>query len=274
MKYFSLFLFLAAFGATAMGQQQWQLRLGGGYDFSAASQYMLTQTNGNATSTNYRSVNSSFGRGLGFNADITCWINRYFGFTAGGAWHNTLPEVKGHSNFSGFEYGSEEDNNWRSSTVVATAGITLKVPDTKLNPYARMSMLLPVYTRVTNDADWKDYSMFNNSSGTSQHVYRLRNTVGYNAALGIAPALSKHTAVFAEINIQSLAILARHSTMTSYKQNGVEQIDSYSVYSRETDYVKKMDTSYPYNADAPNRQLTFSFPYSSIGIHIGVSFKL
>jgi hypothetical protein len=137
-----------------------------------------------------------------------------------------------------------------------------------------MGVLLPFYSHLEEDADWGAVYMAGSANGRSHKVFRLRNTAGYNAAVGIAPKLDKHMALFAEINIQSMAILARHSELTSDLQNGVEKIGTYTTYAKETDYVKKTDGNYQYSDNKPAQQLTFSFPYSSIGIHIGVSFKL
>src|SRR5438445_203010 len=98
MKPLLFILFLAASCSPCIAQKEWELRLGGGYNFSTASQYILDQVSATSTNINSRSVNSSFGRGVGFNADATCWMNRYFGITAGAGYQVTTPPVKGSYN--------------------------------------------------------------------------------------------------------------------------------------------------------------------------------
>ena len=274
MKPLLCILFLYTLVSPAIAQKSWELRMNAGYDFSTASQYLLDQINNNMNAYSSRSVNSSFGRGLGFGGDVTCWINRYFGFMAGGSYHIMTPPVKGYAYNNFIDAGSSSNSTWHSSTALAIAGIALKVPDTRLHPYARMSLVLPVYSHIREDADWSSWGWGGSTQGQYKKTYRLRNTAGYTAAIGIAPALNKRLALFAEINIQSLAALARRSTLTSYTQNGVEKINTYKTIQKETRYVKKMDGNFPYNENEPLEELTFSFPYSSIGIHAGVSIKL
>jgi len=274
MKFFLLSFFFAGLFMPCSAQKQWDLRLQAGYDFSTASQYLLNHAMVTSLSSVTRAVNSSFGRGPSFSADVTRWVNNWFGFTAGGRYHITGPAVKGYYDYNAVDYRYNATSSWHSHTAIAMAGIALKVPDTKLHPYARMGVLLPIYAGITENADWSSFGLTGSSHGQYKKVFRVRNTAGYTASAGIAPKLGKHMSVFAEINLQSLAILARRSELISYKQNDAEKIDTYPVYARKTDYVKKLDEYRTYSADEPSQELTFSFPYSSIGIHIGVSFKL
>jgi hypothetical protein len=274
MKFFLPVLCFAGLFMPCSAQKQWDLRLQAGYDFSSASQYLLNHVTATSVSSVNRAVNSSFGRGPSFSADVTRWMNNWFGVTAGGRYHITGPAVKGYYDYNAIDYSYRATSSWHSHTAIAMAGIALKIPDTKLHPYARMGVLLPVYAGITENADWSSLGLGGSSSGQYKKEFRVRNTAGYTASAGIAPKLGKHMSVFAEINLQSLSILARRSELISYKQNDVEKIGADPVYAKKTDYVKKLDAYRTYSADEPSQELTFSFPYSSIGIHIGVSFKL
>lgn len=275
MKSFLLTFAFAALLFPCMAQKQWELRFGTGYDFSAGSQYLVDQSDISSNSYNMKLVNASFGRGMDFHTDITRWVNSWLGFSAGGSYHITSAPVKGYYRYYAFEFSSSSNGVWHSHIAEAAAAIALRVPNTRLHPYARLGVVLPVYARVTDDEDWKSGGGFGGFNyGSSKTVYRLRSTAGYMASLGIAPEISKHASLFIDIRLLSQAILVRRSSLTSYKVQGVEKIDAYTTYAKETIYVKKVDPTKPYHDYEPAEKLIFSLPYSSIGIHAGISFKL
>lgn len=270
-------LFVVCFFSSFLAgraQQKMELRLGAGYGFSAGSHYTLDNpVYGNGLT---HSVTSSFGQGISVHADATWWLNPVFGITAGGSYNSTLPDATGHNTYNGLavDYYTSSRYTWQSSMALAMAGIALKLPGSKLNPYARLGAVLPVYTHLTEETDWSSSGLFPpGTRGTYKRTFRLQNTLGYTASMGIAPALNKHVALFAAINIQALSILARHATLTSNTINGVEQIGAYYTSFKEVNYVKK--TPNPnVNAGQASEQPTFSFPYSSIGLQMGISIKL
>lgn len=276
MKSIFLTAALAAILLPCAAQKQWELRFGGGYDFPAGSQYLLNQSNSGTNFYDVKAINTSFGRGIGFHTDLTWWMNSWLGVTGGGSYHITSAPVKGYYRYYAVEYYSLGNSVWHSQVAEATAAIALRVPATRLHPYALLGVVLPLYTRITDDEDWESGGGIipSHNYGTSKTVYRLRNTAGYTASLGIAPEISKHASLFIDIRLLSQAILARRSTLTSYKVQGVEKIDTYTVYGKETVYVKKQDLTKPYHDYEPAEKPIFSFPYSSIGIHAGIVFKL
>ena len=272
MKYISLLACLWLFIPAVNAQDTLELRLGGGYGFAAGPQRLPDEVYDSELGT-AKSARTSFGRGLHFNADATWWINSVLGFTAGGSYLITTPAVKGRQETVGTEGGYSTYSNWHSHIAVAMAGIALKIPHTCLNPYVRMGVLLPVYSRVTEDADLSSNPLQGMNNTSYKKNFHLRNTAGYTASAGIAPRLSKHVALFAEANFQSLSIQARRATLTSFTSGGVEKIGSFNTNARETVYVKNPG-GYVYNPDTPNQKLIFRFPYSSIDARMGMSIKL
>ncbi|MBS1565773.1 MAG: hypothetical protein JST39_15400 [Bacteroidetes bacterium] len=277
MKAIYSLLLLTLFYTCSRAQRSWELRIGGGYGFSTASQILLNGYNYYSSSTNWSSntwtVNSSLGRAVQANADITWWLHRYLGVTVGAGWQSTPSAIKGTSNSIGIDFGSSTTEKWESKAMMAMAGIALKIPDTKLQPYMRMGLLLPVYSRLVNSAEVTSSSMIGVSHGSSERIFRLRNTAGYSAAIGISPSAGKHLRLFAEISLQSLAPLAKHSELTRSVVNDVDQMPMMTTNIKEIDYVKKMDNN-TYDPNKPSQEPTFSLPYSSIGLRAGVSFKL
>jgi hypothetical protein len=275
MKYpLSLIAGLWLFLLPAAAQEKITLRIGAGYHLAAGSQHILDKVENVNGPGNTNTVTSSFGRGISFSADATWWLSPILGVSAGGSYLITTPQLKGiYQSYISIDASSGSDKTMRSGSTMAMAGIALKIPHTKLHPYARFGVLLPVSTQIRVDANWSNVTITGFTHGTYRQTFKLRNTAGYTASVGLAPALNKHLSLFAEINLQSLAILARSATLDSYTTNGVEQIGTYPIASRKTIYVKKQQFE-PYDPNGPGKALTFSFPYSSIGANIGIDIKL
>jgi hypothetical protein len=274
MRIVVFILFLTTLGYSSISQQKFELRLGAGYSFSTGSGYKLDNTGyGNG---NPNSVDGSFGGGVSLNADATWWLNSVFGVSAGGSFNTTAPDVKGHYlvDLMAVDNYSRSDFSWHANTGLAMAGIALRIPHVKLNPYARMGVLLPVYSSLKEDATWTNTTIAGTTGGDYKRTFKLGNTPGYSASMGIAPQLNKHLALFAEVNIQALSILARRATLTSYVVRGTETINMYNANFKETIYEKNPAPPYTNDPNQPSHQTTFSFPYNSIGLHIGVSIKL
>ena len=272
MKYLFFPACLCFFISAACAQDSLELSLGAGYGLAAGSQRLPDEVYDSGLST-AKSARTSFGRGLHFNADATWWINSVAGLTAGGSYLITTPAINGRQEYPGVDFGYSVSGKWHSHIAVAMAGIALTIPRTRLHPYIRMGALVPVYSRVTENADLKSSFFTGMNYASFKKSFHLRNTLGYTASAGIAPRLNKHLALFVEGNFQSLVIKARNSTLTSYTTGGVEQISNYNTSARKTIYVKKPE-GYVYSPDTPRQALIFSFPYSSIDARMGISIKL
>jgi len=185
-----------------------------------------------------------------------------------------LPPVKGNNTFASIDYYYSEENKWNSQTISISPSLILKIPGQKINPYSKFGFVLPLYSRIKVTGNYQASGLVGPlTAGENIKIFRLRNTIGYTASVGIAPQSKKRTSFFAEISLLSQSIKTKRSTVTSDKSNGVERIGTYSVYSKETIYVKNIG-SQDYNPDKPAKALSFSLPYSSIGLNAGFSIKL
>lgn len=117
-----------------------------------------------------------------------------------------------------------------------------------------------------------------NSSGVVQE--RLVET-NYRLNVGIAASLKfwkygKSTYFFSEIFFRQNNLFAKTGLVTSYKVNGVEQISTMSISSKETEYsnTKNYNSANPVSANSPNQMLTYITPVSSLGFRVGFGILL
>jgi hypothetical protein len=273
MKQVRLFV-IGLFIAQAVDAQNLEFNFGGGYHFSSASQFFIDNISSSGSTTSYKRIASSFGRGISAIAGLRYSLSHWLDLWIDVRYAFSVPAVKGSTVFSGIDYYYNESNKWKSRVLQASPSIGLKIASQKLQPYARLGITVPVYSRINVSASYTS-SGFGGpiATGSNRKIYRLKHTAGYTAAAGIAPALSKKLSVFVEVDIISQAIQVRRSSLVSDIVNGVEKIDTYPTATRETIYVRKLD-SQTYDPNEPSRQLGFSLPYSSIGLNAGLRVKL
>lgn len=270
----TIVIFLCLFTFQVTRAQKTELKFSMGYDFSSASQYFISEIEDSNNSYNYKKVDASLGRGLVASAGIHRLLKPWLGISIDADYRKSLPAVKGTTKVNTFtDYSYSEDNKWSSQIIEVSPSVILKIPGQKINPYSKFGFVVPVYSKIKVEGRYTASSFSWSSSGENTKIYRLKNTIGYNAAIGIAPAINKKVSFIAEIRLSSQSIQVKKSTLTSDIVNGSEMIGTYTVSMKETIYVKKLDNQ-QYNADEPTRELGFSLPYSSIGLHAGLSIKL
>jgi hypothetical protein len=245
-----------------------------GYSFSAASQNLLTQIENSGNRYNTNGVFTSMGEGLTANLQLTRWFNKSSGVFVTASYRNTLTPVKGSQKLNGIDDFYQADTKWNSSVIIISPGVSFKIPYNRLAPFARAGVLLPVYSEVKETATYSSGGFGGNRSGIKKITYRLNTTLGYTMALGIAPDINKRLSFFSELAIEALSIKVKKSNWISDIQNGVEKINDYSISTKEIIYKKRLDENFPYDPNKPSQALSFSLPYSTIGIRAGINIKL
>ena len=255
--------------------QKTELRISTGYNISSGSQYFLSDIQGSNGTFSYEKVDASLGRGVNLLVGIDHSWKSWLGLSVNINYLKTLPAVKGKTEFASLsDYYYSEDNKWRSMVAEISPALLLKVPGKKINPYSSLGFTVPFYSKIKVTANYSSYGLgIPLSKGEKTKIYKLKNTIGYNATMGIAPEINKKVSFFLEARLVSQSIQVKKSSLTSDIANGNERINTYTVSQKETVYVKKLG-SQSYNSNEPVKQLGFSLPYSSIGLNLGLSIKL
>lgn len=220
-------------------------------------------------------MDASLGRGWEIRCGVDYPLKSWIGLSIDANYKKSVPPIKGSFLLSGAaEYYQKEENKWNSQLIEISPSLLLKIPGKKLNPYSRFGFVLPIYSKIKVTGDYKIITMTGMTTGKNEKIFRLKNTLGYTASVGIAPEINKKLSFIAEARLVSHGIQAKKSTLTSNVVNGTERIDTYPVAQKEVIYVKKMDGQSSYNSNEPRREIGFSLPYSSIGLNVGLSIKL
>ena len=162
--------------------------------------------------------------------------------------------------------------------------VVLQTGGEKINVYSRLGVVLPLRSKM-NEEDYEDYGTTTQGDViTHNYTYSTNFTLGYTSALGVKYPISKGVYLWGEVNMLSFEPYVKKQTETSNTRNGVEQpVASPLTYSRSGSYIayyyisttgtittNGSTGSIYYNAPQP----TYTLPFSSAGLWLGVSLRL
>jgi len=186
--------------------------------------------------------------------------------------------------------------------IVLSAG-----PGHKVNPYARMGIVIPVTGVLKSDI------LINDDEGrlagllltpdepnpapiqgfTSDISAKAESfgafSLGGHAAFGINLGLNDNLGIFGEVEMIMLAVQAKKTIFTEFSnltdasfisEPLTQSLEDLTLFDIETQYVKEItqNSNHAYNPngtnpDQPGEELRFKTNYNSVGINIGVRYK-
>jgi hypothetical protein len=253
-------------------------RIGIGYSFVHAGQ---TEMNGsgingseaaNGNSFAIEQKPASFGSGFSANLAGGYMITRHIGIELGV--HAILSPAK--YTYSGYDpaYPSFTRTHvteikadlpvYIIPAVVLTTGDELKV-------YGRAGLVLPVSDKMVVT---ETYAGSLPGMTTDVFTTKIENRfgMGLQGAGGLAYVLNNHLSLWGEVSAISRNAYIKRSEITGYTQDGLDALPSYTTTQKVTEYDFESSSEHPVLATEPNRQPTFSIPYSSIGLSVGVKY--
>jgi hypothetical protein len=111
-----------------------------------------------------------------------------------------------------------------------------------------------------------------NSSNTMKMEFTGRSSLGFSGALGLQFELSEKLHFFTEVHMITHSWAPKRSVITEYTENGADQLPSMDTNDKETEYLDKYTASDDPNA--PDKELKYFMPLSSIGLQLGLVFTL
>ncbi len=120
-------------------------------------------------------------------------------------------------------------------------------------------------SEVENYNGSKYESMYDFSGGFSQ---------GFLGALGGDFKIAKNVNIFSEISFIAQSWAPQKRTLTGYKVDGVDYLSSVPKYYKEVEFVESYTPSGTINNNETQKSLIQYFPFSSIGINIGIKIKI
>jgi hypothetical protein len=209
-------------------------------------------------------IKSTGSTGINVGLDIGYKLSDYVGIQLGGTY--LLENKRDVSNIDSTAttigtYSLQSSTTANDRQIRLTPSVVLTTGG-KVAPYLRLGAIIPVVAETD----------FSKSFATKNAVYVEQNieqtekvtyspTVGFSAALGGVFALSNKSAVFIEADFNSLSLISKQGSLTSYKKidafkpptgsgafSNTTNLNDLKTADRETNYVDKIDD----NSNIPN----------------------
>ena len=250
------------------------LGLGVGYGFPAGKQADVEQTSttsGSVTTNEYTTKNLSLGKGINAGLYVGYMFNKNLGAELGISYliggKTTINDKSTGNNSS-----STDEYIYKGNMIRFTPALKMIIGENKLRPYMRIGMIVGIAGKLTDEYNYTNTTPGSTSSGQVITEYTGGISLGFHGGLGINYALSDKLSLFGELagNYQNWA--PKKSEITTYTQDGADQLPSMTTYQKETEFLDSFTTTSnsPSNNGVPDQQTKFYLPFSSFGINIGI----
>jgi hypothetical protein len=254
------------------------IRIGAGYGFVHAGRMEMNGRNINGSESSTGTAYSlglkpaSFGSGACADLAGGYMITRHIGLELGV--HAIVAPTK--YTFSGLVPGFGNTRTYISNTyaelpvyiipaLVLTTGKTLQL-------YTRVGIVLPVSDKLHNDETRSGNALIGQTEEVFTTDLKQRFCMGLQGAAGLAYVLNRHLSIWGEATGISRDAYTKRGTLTGYTEDGVDKLGTYTTSQKVTFYEFNYNVTYPAQASEPEKQPTFSVPFSSIGMSFGIKY--
>jgi len=273
-------LFIAVFiGANTFAQGLY-VNAGAGYGFPAACYLMednyVYHYDEGGSSWDYEIVkgSGSFGKGIQPGIIIGYMFNPNVGAELGVS-YLLGGKIESKDEYHGF-YGTETREATHKGTMLRfTPALKMTVGNGNIKPYMRAGLVIGAAGKVKT-------TQTNTGSGEVKSVVEERESeytggisLGFAGALGADFMLSDNIGLFAELGVITQSYAPKKGEWTKYTVDGVDKLGELETYDKEIEFVDSFsDSDDSFDEDSPMKALKMYFPFSSVGVNIGVRIAL
>jgi opacity protein-like surface antigen len=168
------------------------------------------------------------------------------------------------------------NGNSKASMIRLIPGIRITIPDWKVKPYIRLGLVIGLATKIESNTiySFTATNVLNDNSEIS-YKYTGGTSIGFAGGLGASIEVIKNLSVYADAGIITQTWCPKKSVMTKCNNNGVDILDQFPVVEKETEFVNGYtnDFSTPYDNTIPTKATKVSFPFSTIGFSVGLTYS-
>lgn len=220
----------------------------------------------------------SMGLGGGFNANlafgymfsdhvgIEFGVNEFFG----------MVKKMHYSSSSDYgEYSYDRKISGKMLQIVPAIVITPGLE--KVNPYARLGMIIGVLPVVTAKLDGTSTYSGGTLKETSTYSDKQKIygglALGFTAAAGASIDLGEKIAFFGEIVFNGLSYAPSKGKFRTWTEDGVDQLATATTKEKEWTYEKKYDTDEDIPDGTPDKLPKMTLTFSNVELNLGIKFK-
>lgn len=268
MKNLYTILFFSLF-ATILSGQRMYFNINSGYGFDLAPE---TFSGGNISYTDpeikvLSSVNHSFGKGYNFGVATGIHIRENIAF---GVEANYLVGAEETLTLEAANF--KEERIFSSEMFRFIPQLRLTAPVKKMALYADIGLAIGInpvihYRKITH-VDGEE-------TGRFKTIYANGTAYGIKSSFGLKYHATKNLAFSTEMRIFAQSFAPERRQLLEAFRKGIDVLDLRLTSDIHTVYVDEFteNQTIVQNANLPTTQLKFFFPFSSVGVNVGVEYS-
>lgn len=278
MKKIYMILAAVCIMTVSLNAQKLYIRagLGGGVGLKQYASTMWSDESQTASSDNFViksvglgggfNVNAAFGYNLSDNVGAELGINEFIGLAK-----------KTHSTNDNSSSSLTIDNKISGMMLQIVPAVVINAGLEKINPYARLGMIVGVLPSITIDSKSSSTSSGASRASSSQD-FKIKLSggvaVGFTAAGGVTYNISDMLSLYGELVYNGIAYSPAKGIYKKYIVDDVDKLATMTTKEKETKFVKKFDADEKISDDSPSKTPKVSFTFSDVLLNVGVMIKL
>jgi opacity protein-like surface antigen len=269
------FFTILAFNISA---QKFYLGVNAGYSFATnAGQANVYDTEETREAVIYEKVKGGLGSGTNVGLRLGYNFNKYIAFELGANYlfgRAVTFEVNNNS-YSPMSYDRNTFSNTAKMMQLMPQLVFQAPLSEKLMPYVKFGCVLGLGTKIKEELSNENLGAFTGLILIESKKKTEGNiTTGITTTLGANYKIAAKIALFAELHSLSLNYEPETVSYTSYKINGIEQIDNFNTRYKTTIYLDKITETGSIDNEKPNQEIAISIPFSNVSFNIGLRLDL
>ena len=269
-----MILLCASLNFTAVMAQGAYFTLGGGYNLPTSTQTLdalsFSDEIMTENTTTYKQNYVSLGKGLSVGGAFGYMFNENIGaelgisYLMGSTWESKMA-------YNDFATSMTSTDEISSKMTRINPQFVFSMEANKLTPYAKVGLLLGMGSMSLNskveylDGVIEQTTIFNGGVAT-----------GFTTTIGASYAINDKISLFGDLNMVNMSYSPTKGIMSKYAENGVDLLSLMDPIEKEIQFVDTYveDDNIQPSITEPSKALKIKFPFSSVGVHIGVKYTL
>jgi hypothetical protein len=252
--------------------------VGGGYNLGIANQSLLHNYERTNNIVKMENVKTSLGKGLNFGLNLGYMFNGNIGIDLQCSYllgDETTGESEDNFTFFDINYYDFEKISIKSQMFRVNPSIIIASGFDKLDPYAKFGVIFGFGSINLNYLDEEYENNILENKVIEKWKYNGGMAFGISSALGLMYHISDLISVYGELDLVGMSYAPIKGVMTEYTVNGADKLPNLTTDAKEIEFLDEITYDYdnPPSTAEPSKELKFYFPYSSIGLNIGVRFS-
>ncbi len=273
--FINLFILLYLFICSAIYAQKPYVELMGGYNFGNGKMNLGEVYSSSNGIGSVERVKGSYGEGFHIGGAIGYTINKNIALEAavnlidGRSFKTSF--YSSHTNGLGLIISNNYELESRSEFIQFIPSLMVHFGWSTFDPFAKVGLVLGTGTVYYSYLEKDSYNDIESYYELSQGL-----GLGYKTSIGSYYHFNEWFSCFAEFSALNINFSPNKGRLTSYKENGIEQIDSMPVNEREVEFEDVYDFNYNtnHNQNEPSKEMKQALPFGSVGLQLGVRFQV